>query len=157
MLKRIALLIVAVVVVWIASSSGLTNSLRPQIERGSKLVWGWASNLKTRLEELRERNDPRAPVESEKPASEEQIEVARDPFQSLVEQRVVGEEFREKGRGPQETRNPDMLASEAETYEIRQGKRAEADTEAFADLYEQARDSLFQAMKILEGRSDEAR
>ena len=155
MLKRIVLLIVAVVVVWIAASSELTTSLRPHIERGTELVWGWATDVKRRLEALRGKNEALAPVDSEKTASEEQIEVARDPFQSLVEQGVVNEEFREKGRTVREGRSLDRPAVEGETYEVRQRKKAQAETEVFADLYEQAKDSLFQAMKILEGRADE--
>lgn len=155
MLKRIALLIVALAVVWVASSSEMTNSLRPHIERGSKLLWEWATDVKRRLEALRDRSGTPVPVERGKPASEEQIEVARDPFQSLIEQGVVGEEFREKGRSPGERRDPDIPANEAETDEIRQRKKAETNAEAFADLYEHTRDSLFQAMKILEGRAGE--
>lgn len=155
MLKRIALLIVAVVVVWIAASSELTSSLRPRIERGSKLVWEWATDVKRRLEGLREKNEALAPVEGGETESQEKIEVTRDPFQGLVEEDVVGEEFLEKGRSPLERRSPDKPPAQDETYEVRQRKKVEANTEVFADLYEQAKDSLFQAMKILERRADE--
>ena len=157
MLKRIALVAFVIVAVWFAASSELTANLRPYIERGTGLFWELAGEAKRRVERFTEKSSVLRPVEEERAQSEQHVEIGSNPFQHLIDQGVVSEEFRDKRRTLPESKRPDSLPVQAETYEIPSKKRDRSETEEFPDLYDKAKDSLFQAMKILEGRESESR
>jgi hypothetical protein len=157
MLKRIVLVAFVIVAVWVAASSELTAHLRPYIERGTEFFWELAGEAKRRVEGFRETSSVLRPVEEEKAPSEEHVEIGSNPFQDLIDQGVVSEEFRDRRRTLPEGKSSDKLPVQAETYELPSNKRDRSETEEFPDLYEKAKDSLFQAMKILEGRESESR
>lgn len=157
MLKRIALVAFIIVAVWFAASSELTANLRPYIERGTGLFWDLAGEAKRYVGGFTEKNSAVRAVEEEKAPSEERVEIGSNPFQHLIDQGVVSEEFRDRRRTLPESKRPDSLPVQAETYELPSNKRGRSETEEFPDLYDKAKDSLFQAMKILEGREHESR
>lgn len=157
MLKRIALVAFIIVAVWFAASSELTANLRPYIERGTGLFWELAGEAKRRVEGFTEKSSVLRPVEEEKAQSEEHVEIGSNPFQHLIDQGVVSEEFRDRRGTVPESKSSDKLPVQDETYEIPSNKRGRSETEEFPDLYDKAKDSLFQAMKILEGREHESR
>jgi len=149
---RLIGLLTLLVIVWLAVSSGLITKLRPYIERAVVVSREVAGNMQRRLEGFEE--DKRVvPLDGEEVTSEGHVATAEDPYQKLIEQGVVTEEFQEKGRTPLEVKSRDESIGGG-SYELAGVGESQDQTKQFPDFYEEVKYKLLQAMDILEGRQD---
>ena len=149
MLRLIGLLTL-VVIVWLAVSSGLITKLRPYIERAVVVSREVAGNMQRRLEGFEE--DKRVmPLDGEEVTSEGHVATAEDPYQRLIAQGVVTEEFRDKGPTALEGTVTEEPVAKAEPYETTTVEGEQAKKEEFPEPYEEAKRKLLEAMTLLEG------
>jgi len=150
---RLIGLLTLLVIVWLAVSSGLITKLRPHIERAVVVGREVAGNMQRHLEGLEEDKKVLMPLDGEEVTSEEHVVTTEDPYQRLIEQGLVTEEFQEKGRTPLEVKSRDE-SIEGGSNELAGVGENQAQTKQFPDFYEEMKYKLLQATDILEGRQD---
>lgn len=146
---RVIGLLVLILIVWFAASSEHIANLKPYTERGIQLVQELAGTMRGRLERLKDDLQKLKQVEDENAVSEEPV----GPFQNLIDQGVVNENFSERPWIASEGENSKgSIFQDEETFRNVHKENGQAEPREISDHYERARNRLFQAMAILEGK-----
>lgn len=139
---RLIGLVTLVVIVWLAISGGFLERLAPHVERAVGIAHRVARNLQSDME---------ARIPDHAVRSDEVVSRPADPYQRLIDEGVVTEEFREKPWVAPEGIGEVEPAVGVEPYEPSADRAGQSKTEQFSDSYAEARRKLLDAMSILEG------
>ncbi len=136
MLRLISILILLAVfvVVWAYAPEELKTNTRSLMEEGLARLRHPAANRERGAERSEGEKSASRPDEQSRASSETDDLVPNSSSKNFTDKGVAGEDYPEQ----------DEIS-----------RRGRPKTEEFSDLYDQAKKSLFEAMKILEGRKDE--